>query len=145
MKKLFIAALFAITFITSAFAADTKVNSVILSSFKFEFKNASNVQWTTGKDFVKATFIYDNKNMEAYYSPNGDMIGTSKPITLDQLTVRAKRNFAKKFDGYNVTEAIRFEGAEEGAFYISAKNEKETVVVKVSDDNLLSIIKRTKN
>lgn len=82
--------------------------------------------------------------MEAYYSRTGEMIGTSKGITLDQLPVRAKRSFAKKYGNYNVIEAIRFEGAEEGAYYICSQNEKETIVVKVSDNDQLSVIKKTK-
>ena len=82
--------------------------------------------------------------MEAFYSSDGDMIGTSKAITLDELSVKAKRDFAKKFGSCTVKEAIRFEGAEEGAYYISAANEKETVIVKVDDADYVSIVKSSK-
>ena len=42
MKKLFIAALLAVTVATSAFAADaSKVNALVLHSFKADFKKAS--------------------------------------------------------------------------------------------------------
>ncbi len=144
MKKLLIAALFAVTCITSAFAAGTEVNASALSAFKSQFKKASDVNWTSGEGFSKATFVLNNEKMEAFYSPDGDMIGTSKAITLDELSVKAKRDFSKKFGSYTVKEAIRFEGAEEGAYYISAANEKETVIVKVDDANYVSVVKISK-
>ena len=82
--------------------------------------------------------------MEAIFSLDGDIIAICKSITLDDLPVNAKRNFARKFDGYTVTEAIRFEGADEGAYYISAENQKESVIVKVADTNYVTVFKKTK-
>jgi hypothetical protein len=144
MKKLFIAALFAVSFMTSAFAEGTKVSYTVLSNFKSQFKNVSDAEWTTGDGFIKATFVHNDVRTEAFYSPTGDMIGTSKGVTLDQLPVQAKRNFSKRYDGYNVTEAIRFEGTDEAAYYVSAQNEKESVIVKVADNNEVSLVKRSK-
>lgn len=60
MKKLLIAALFAVTFMTSAFASETKVNATVLSNFNADFKKASNVNWTMGEEFAKASFVLDN-------------------------------------------------------------------------------------
>src|SRR3954463_2948098 len=107
MKKLFFLALLAVTVAGSAFAADTKkVNASVLSSFKSEFKQAANVTWKTGADYAKATFTLDNKQVEAFYNLDGQMIAKSQNIGLDELPVNAKRNFAKYFTGYNVKEAI---------------------------------------
>jgi hypothetical protein len=144
MKKLLVTALLAVTVVTSAFSADTKVNRNILSSFKDEFKNVSEVTWSTAAEFTKASFVYDHVRTEAFFLPSGEIIGTSKAITFEELSAKAKKRFAKNFDGYVVTEAIRFDTPDEGACYLSAKNEKETVVVKVSDTDGLTIVKRTK-
>ena len=144
MKKLIFAALFAVTISTSAFAGSpAKLFSVSETSFKADFKNATVVTWTAGADYTNASFVLNNVKMEAFYNNGGELIGTSRAITTDQLTVNAKRNFAKKFADYEVKEAIRFEGAEEAAYYISAVNEKESVVVKISDNNAITIIKKS--
>jgi hypothetical protein len=144
MKRLFIAALFAVSFMASAFASETKVSSAIMSNFKYQFKNVSDVNWTMGEGFAKATFVYNQVRTEAFYSPSGEIIGTSKGVSLDQLPVKAKRNFSKKYDGYDVTEAIRFEGPDEAAYFISAQNEKESVIVKVNDNDGVSLVTRSK-
>ena len=112
MKKLFVSALLAVLVIGSAFAADTKnINLTILNNFRSQFTKAADVNWTTTANYAKATFTVNNQPMEAFYNMDGDMIGTSKKITLEELPVRAKRSYAKTFNGYTVTEAIYFQGA----------------------------------
>ena len=144
MKKILFAALIAVTMGTSAFAGSpAKLYSVSETSFKADFKNATDVSWTAAADYAKATFVLDNVRMEAFYNQKGELIGTSKGITPDQLPVSAKRNFAKKFGSYDVKEAIRFEGSDDAAYFISAENERESVVVKISDNGSLSIIKKS--
>ena len=145
MKKLLFTTLFAVTVAVSAFATDAdKVSSVAVNNFKASFKRASDVSWTINKDYTTATFVYNNVRTQALYTPEGEFIGTNTAVALEELPVRAKRSFAKKYDGYTVKEAIRFEGNEEGAYYISADNEKEAVILKVSDYGQVSVMKSTK-
>jgi len=145
MKRIFITGLLAVLVAASAFAAETKnINLVTLNNFKSQFTEAADVNWTTTTNFAKATFTLNNQQMEAFYNIDGDMIGTSKKITLEELPVLAKREFAKNFNGYTVNEAIHFKGADEEAYYIRANNEKESVIVKVSLDQYLSIFKKVK-
>jgi hypothetical protein len=144
MKKILFAVLIMATMGTNGIAASpAKLYSVSENNFKSDFKNATHVTWSAGADYAKANFILNNVRMEAFYNHNGELIGTSKGVTPDQLPVGAKRNFAKKFAGYDVKEAIRFEGTEDTAYYISAESEKEAVVVRISDNSSLSIIKKT--
>ncbi len=144
MKNLFIAALLALSAATSAFASPKPVSASILSSFNNEFKKVSDVSWSTTNDYTKAMFIKDNTKMEVYYNYNGEVVGTSKSITLDELPVRAKRSFAKKFEGYTVKEAIRLDGFGEAAYYISGENEKEAVILKVNESNHVSLFCKAK-
>ncbi len=145
MKKLFIAALIAATFVTSAFAKDVnKISSAVLRQFNTEFKGASNVVWSSTRDYTKAAFTVNDQKMEAFFNSNGDVIATTTTITADQLPAAAKRSFAKRFDGYDVKDIIRFEGADEDGYYISASNEKEAVIVKITDDNTVSTFQKTK-
>ncbi len=143
MKKLFIAALLAITVAASSFAAEgNKVSFAALNNFASQFKKGSNVQWTTVENYTKATFTLNDIRTEALYTPEGDFIGTNQAVTLEELPVNAKRAFAKKYDGYTLKEAIRFEGTEESAYFISAENEKGSVILKVEDNGFMSTVKK---
>jgi len=145
MRKLFLSALFAIVVAVSALAAGTdNVNSTAVRNFKASFKRVSDVSWMSTKDYIKATFVLNDIRTEALYTPQGEFIGTNTAIILEELPVRAKRTFAKKYDGYVVKEAIRFEGVDEGAYFISAENEKEAVILKISDASQVSVMKSEK-
>jgi hypothetical protein len=144
MKKIFITALVIVTIAASAFAKPTKVNYLALKSFGAEFKNASEISWTSNPNFIKATFVYEEQRMEAFYTPAGEKIGVSRGISVDELPVKAKRAFAKQYNKYNVKEAILFEGVEENAYFINAENETENVIVKVMEDGSVSVFKKTR-
>ncbi|MEJ7829262.1 MAG: hypothetical protein WKF91_13725 [Segetibacter sp.] len=145
MRKLFLAALLTVTVAASAFAKDINSKNVRAERrFSADFKDAEKVQWTLRSTFAKAAFYLNGEKREAFYDLNGEMIGTSSNISLNQLPVAAKRIFAKKYDGYTVKEAIHFEGIEEAAYYISAENENESVILKVTDSNTVSVFKKAR-
>jgi hypothetical protein len=133
MKKLFIAALLTVTVATSAFTADDKkIDSRIIRNFNTEYADADKVTWCVKSTYVKASFEVDGKQTDAFYNLNGESIGCSRKITLDNLPVQAKRQFAKKYSDYTVKEAIKFDGNEESAFFISAENDKYSVILKIT-------------
>ncbi len=145
MRKLFLAALLTVTVAASAFAKDINSKNVRAERrFSADFRDAEKVQWTLRSTFAKANFYLNGEKREAFYDLNGEMIGTSSNISLNKLPVAAKRIFAKKYDGYTVKEAIHFEGIEEAAYYISAENEKESVILKVTDSNTVSVFKKAR-
>lgn len=156
MKKLFLSALLAVSIFSSAFATDEntkaaegtekeqQVNVRTLHNFITEFGNLSNVQWTSRADFARATFVYNNESMEAFFDIHGEMIGTSKAVTIDQMPVNVKRVFAKKYADYNIKETIRFDGINESAYYISAENGAKSVVLKVSVSGGVSLFSSVK-
>ncbi len=143
MKKLFTAALLAVTLTISAFAADVnKVSDKTMAHFNREFEDAQHVTWTVKPSFVKASFIKDNQRVEAFYDPSGELIGCSRAIDLNNLPTGAKRAFAKKYADYTVKEAIQFDGVDETHYYISAENDKQSVILKVAN-GFLSVYKKT--
>jgi hypothetical protein len=142
MKKLFISGLLTIAVAVSSFAAGNEVSYTARNNFSSQFKRISDVQWTAGENYTKATFVLNNVRTEALYDEAGEFIGTNQAIVLEELPVNAKRTFAKKYSGYTVKEAVRFEGSKESAYYIAAENEKGSVVLKVEDNGNMSVEKK---
>src|SRR3954451_23840850 len=142
MKNVFILALLAISLSISAFATgENRVSSVVLNSFKVDFKGAKDVSWSSRTGYAKAAFKLENRDMEVFYKPDGSIFAVSKKIELDELPVHAKRSFAKKYEGYTVKEAIAFESDDEDGYYISAENEKESVILKVDRQDDLHVFR----
>ena len=142
MKKLFISALLAATVALNSFAAEgTKVNYSVRSSFESQFNDVSDVKWTSGDNYTKATFVMNGVRTEALYNADGEFIGTNQAISLDELPVNAKRAFAKKYSNCTVIEAVRFRGLQDSAYFIAAENEKGSVILKVEDNGFISAVK----
>ncbi|GEO11962.1 hypothetical protein [Segetibacter aerophilus] len=145
MKKLFLAALLTITVAASSFARDNKkISNLVIRSFRVEYAQASNVNWTSTNNYYKASFYVGDQKMEAFYNATGEKVATSRAITIDELPVKAKRAFARDFSDYTVKEAVEMDGTEDAGYFISAENEKETVILKVNSTGGLSTFKTTK-
>jgi hypothetical protein len=137
MKKLLLSALIAVSVFSSAFAEPViKVNSRILADFKGKFKVTDQVKWDVTANYVKAMFVENNVTTEVFYNVDGEYIGTSQPISLDNVLTAAKRSLAKKYADYTAKEAIKFENEEETAYFISVENDKRALVLKVVNSSV---------
>jgi hypothetical protein len=145
MKKVLFSALLAVALITNTFATgENRISSLVLNSFKVDFKDAKDVSWSSNTGYAKASFILDKRQMEVFYNTDGTIFAISKKIDLEELPVYAKRTFAKRYAGFTVKEAIKFEGMDENAYYISAENEKVSVILKVDEQEYISLFKSSK-
>lgn len=144
VKKLLIIVVLAVTVTAGALAIPEKVNSVILSNFQSECKEASKVTWQISHNSTKAEFTASNTKMQAYYNFNGDIIANGKSIDLDELPANTKRSFATKFAGCHVTAAISFKGSDKTAYCILGENENEKVILKADESNQVSVYATTK-
>ena len=81
----------------SAFASDENVNQKVLNAFKKEFNTAREVEWTTGSNYYKATFVYNEKHVFAYYNENGELLGLTRYLSPVDLPMNLQKNLKKIF------------------------------------------------
>ncbi|WP_153795892.1 hypothetical protein [Foetidibacter luteolus] len=143
MKKLFIAAAMLVAVSTAAVAAGTSTNSKAFKSFSTEFKDAKNVTWKTGEGYIKASFVWNDFNMETFYNEEGELIGTSRAVTLNALPVKALKTINTKYAGYTATEAIEFDSVQDGvSYYVSEVKDNERVVLKIYSSGEVTVYKK---
>ena len=125
MKKIFVVVLLALLAAGNAFAADSKkIGSVESGSAKNELEQAFDIKYQN---------IFNEQNN-----------GKTEKRNENQLPVQAKRTFAKMFEVYKIKQTVRSTGTEEEVYYISAENEKESIIVKIDDTLDISIFKKSK-
>lgn len=143
MKKLLFAICLVVAMTTAAFA-DTKVNSRALSHFKSTYKEAADVQWKTTNEYTKASFTWNSQQMEVFYDDNGELVGTSRAVSLNTLPIEAQQKLQKRYEGYTATEAIEFNDAKEGLYYyVSLVKDNTKTVLKISSDGGMEIFKKS--
>lgn len=143
MKKILFTALVAVSIVSSAFAKDDKkINYRVLNSFTTEFNEATDINWTSQRNFDKASFNLDGKQLSVFYTTSGEKIGTSQEVSFESLPSKAKKCIAKKYSDYSIKETILFESDSEASYFVSAENSLQKVILKVANGHI-SIFKKT--
>src|SRR3954469_5429086 len=137
MKKVLFSALLTVLVTVSSFATGhSERNATAVHLFETDFKEATNARWTSNANYLQVTFTLHGKKMDAFYDLDGGFIGTSSKMPVDDLPVNAKRSLARKWAGYTVKDAIKFDTTNETAYYVSAENETGSVFLKVTSFGL---------
>ncbi len=85
MKKLFITALVALAIGTTAFAGPKSISAKVTNHFTNTITKVQNVSWKTDAHFDKVSFVINNEKVDAFYSMQGELIGTNNAIAFNML------------------------------------------------------------
>jgi len=141
--KLFFTALAALAITASSFAKEPEtVNVKAQKNLSAEFKNASQISWSTKANMLEASFEWNGQKLQAFYNQDGEQVAISRQITLDKLPVKALQALTEKYANYKATEAIEFNSTEAGlSYYVSMENGAKKTILNVSPDGLVSVYK----
>ncbi|HZH94612.1 MAG TPA: hypothetical protein VEY06_01960 [Flavisolibacter sp.] len=134
MKKKILTVAAAILFTLSAtFARDIDpVPDAIASALQKEFKNASNVTWKTTSVFYKAAFTFDDNPLEAFFSHEGQLMGVSRKIIIDQLPLSLIKKVNEKGATTEITELFELLTDRGTEYFITYGTGKEQKTLKSS-------------
>ena len=128
----------------AAFATEENVSKKVLDAFKTEFTTVQEVEWTTGSDYYKAAFKYNEKYVFAYYSLDGELLGLTRYISPLDLPLNLQIGLKKKSNGYWVSDL--FEVAKNGttSYYLTLENADTKTVLRSNSGSNWEIFKTVK-
>jgi hypothetical protein len=135
MKKMMLTLAIAISILASFAANEEKINQKVLDAFNNEFAAAKNVEWVTGSNYYRASFVYNEKHVFAYYSTEGDLLGLTRYISPADLPMNLQIGLKKDASGYWVSDLFEVAKNEITAYYITLENADEKVIFKSSDSS----------
>jgi hypothetical protein len=146
MKKQIIIGLFLlIAGISNTFAnGEENVNAQVINSFRKDFTHAQNVQWSNGKDFVKATFTLNEHVVYAYYSDKGELLGVTRNIVSSQLPMNLLTDVKKNYSQYWIADLFEMAANHETTYYITLESEGHKVILKSNGTNGWEVFKKEK-
>jgi hypothetical protein len=131
---------------TVAFAGETSnVTETVNASFTKDFAGASHVSWQKISDFYFADFKVNDKTVNAAYNEQGELVGTSRRVSKDQLPLAASLAIAKKYDGYELEPSVlelTYEGTT--SYYFNVANSKQVLHLKVDANGESTVLNRKK-
>lgn len=150
MKKIFLTFATAALFSVSAFATGggkkanettANVSYTVQHQFATDFSEAQNVTWTVTKNCQKADFTVDGTKKTAFYSLEGDFLGTTQIVGYNAIPAKSKKLIAEKYNGYIADGVIVYQANESlndtidpTSYFVDLKSSTHEVLVRVNGD-----------
>lgn len=137
----------------SSFATDAgkispdpeKVTPVVKAAFANDFSKATLVKWDKTDDFYFASFLLNNVKVDAAYTESGELIGTSRRISADQMPLSISVALADNYSGYEVDNSVvELTYASVTRYYVTVSNKSQTVKLKCYSNGDLEVESKTK-
>ncbi len=137
----------------SSFATETKkgspdpekVTSVVKAAFENDFSKATVVKWEKTDDFYFASFLLNNVKVDAAYTENGELIGTSRRITADQMPLSIAVALADNYGGYEIDNSVvELTHQSVTRYYVTVSNKSQTVKLKCFSNGELEVESKIK-
>ncbi len=127
-----------------AFAGEENVNRKVLDAFKNEFAAAQQVEWSTGDNFYKAAFVFNNKHVFAFYNMDGELIGITRYLSSMDLPLNLQVNLKKNYTNYWISDLFEVAKKDDTTYYITLENADTKIILKSTDGNSWESYQKTK-
>lgn len=141
MKRMLAVATLVVGLVAQSFATNTKdeskVSISVIKNFNNNFSSAENVSWKVTEKFVKASFELEGDVYEAFYTPIGEFMGTTKTMEYKKLPKKALKTLAVKYPStqYTVKECLLYTDVEgNNKYFASFINNGKKIIVEIGAD-----------
>ena len=122
-----------------------KVTPVVKAAFESDFSKATVVKWEKTDEFYFASFLLNNVKVDAAYTENGELLGTSRRISTEQMPLSISMALADKYNGYEIDNSIvELTFASVTRYYVTVSNKTHTVKLKCYSNGDLEVEKKIK-
>jgi hypothetical protein len=142
MKKLIMTLAIAISSF-AAFAGEENVNTNVLESFSKDFTGATEVKWTPGNEFYKATFVYNGQSVMAYYTTDGELLGLTRYLSSLDLPFNLQTNLKKEYTDYWISDLFEVSNNDGTNYYITLEKADAKVVLQSANGSKWSVYKKS--
>lgn len=144
MKRIILSMAVMLTLGATAAFAGSEGNKKAQQVFQEEFKGAEQVKWTEVNEFSKANFVLAGHRTEAWFSADGELIGTIRDIFYNQLPVVVMRSLDKEFPGADIIDLREVNGQKGTRYNLTIEREGKKFKVSVAADGDIVEQKRLK-
>jgi hypothetical protein len=141
MKKIILTIAIAISSF-AVFANNTDINSSVLKAFNKEFSGASEVAWTAGAQFYKASFVHNTQHLTAFYTYSGELLGVARNISSLDLPMNLQASLRNDYGGRWITELFEMSTEEGTTYYITLEQADSKIVLQSADGHQWSVYKK---
>ena len=140
MKKLVL--LMLIVFSTELLFADDATSSSVMRSFNKDFSKATAVEWQHSEAFDQASFVLDNQYMNAYYTPDGELIAVMRNLISEELPLKLQLELKKNYSDLWISGLVEVVNGPDDQYYITLENADEKLILKAKANKSWKLYKK---
>ncbi len=149
MKKLMLSLTLGI-FLLALNTTQASVNSPgekVKQAFSREFNKIKDVQWerVINEDVYKASFVFNSENLEAYFTEEGEFLGTIRNINKLQLPLLVTKALDISYPESTISAVAELSKPDGLSYYITLITSKGTRVLRATANGELTVHQRSKH
>jgi hypothetical protein len=145
-RSIFSISLLFVLAISTAFAGKPSpdVNSAVAASFQKRFSMVKDVKWIVKDEYSKAEFVYAYSRVEAYFSNEGDFLGSVRNLIYSQLPIPVMSAVEKRFGAVGAYDVIEHHSPAGSSYYLTVETPAKLYRLVVSSEGGISVVKKTR-
>src|SRR4029078_7103490 len=114
------------------------------ATFQKEFSGATNVKWTEGKDVISVSFVLSDSRIIAYFTNEGDLLGTERNVLFNQLPLAVVREINNRYGNAPIADIIEYTSGVNTFYGMYVDTPTKHLKLKISSEGEVTVEKRAK-
>ena len=129
---------------TTAFVGAKPGGNPAEATFQKEFNGATNVQWKEGKDVISASFVLSDSRIIAYFTTDGDLIGTERNVLFNQLPLAVVKEINNRYGNAPISDIVEYTSGLETYYGMYVDTPTKHFKIKMSSEGDVTVQQKTK-
>ena len=109
------------------------------ATFQKTFVGASDVKWSEGKETIAASFILNDSRVVAFFSYDGELLGTARKVLFNQLPLAVVREINSRYGSAPIADITEYSRNEDTFYDMVVDRPEKQLKVRVTALGDLSV------
>ena len=114
------------------------------ATFQKEFSGATNVKWTESKDVISASFTLSDSRIIAYFTTEGELLGTERNVLFNQLPLAVIREINNRYGNAPISDIVEYTSGIDTFYGMYVDTPTKHLKLKISSEGDVTVVKKTK-
>ena len=114
------------------------------ATFQKEFSGATNVKWNEGKEIISASFVLSDSRIVAYFTSQGELIGTERNVLFNQLPLNVVKEINNRYGNAPIFDIIEYTSGTETFYGMGVDTPTKHLKLKISAEGDVTVQQREK-
>lgn len=131
--------------VTAALAnAGADINPKVQAAFEKDFSSAKNVKWNKDGDYLKASFTIADMLTDAFYTEEGQLVGSARNLSFDQLPLAVVHEVNKRFETGTVLNVLEITNDEGTSYRLWIEDGNKKIKIRSNGSGEITVLERIK-